>query len=259
MTGKTGVTDFESRKQLALELVQSWSIYVDAQELTAKDMPVERFFTAFGLSSHAHRLARAAFMLLDDGLVLESIPPIRTMFECALTAQWVAQVDGAVEAFFNAQDRSRRNVLEELKLISWAAGLEPDIDQARQAMDEIEKRETNAWPSFKAICEDLTPGGAEAYLSYRVMSQTSHASAMLMDHYFELATDGPVSVRRRFIVAQPDRDAWSSMALCTLVWAGQAVEYAIPGRPRRSQIQAAARTLGIPHVLRPSHTAWKRG
>ena len=89
-------------------------------------------------------------------------------------------------------------------------------------MDEVEARETNAWPSFQAICEDLNPGGADAYVSYRVMSQMSHASAPFLDQYFEIAEDEPIGVRRRSTPARPNQQAWAGIAACSLVWAGQA-------------------------------------
>ncbi len=150
-----------------------------------KSAGAERFFVAYGLSAHTHRIAVAAYELIGQDKALEAVPIVRSMFEAALTAHWVAQIDGAAEAFFNEQTRQRRNLFEGIPALGIASITPAEIETAKAALDEMEKLESNASTSFEAICADLAPGGDSAYTQYRMMCQLTHASAFLGGRYWD--------------------------------------------------------------------------
>jgi hypothetical protein len=238
---------------LATGLLESWDAYTGQQDIeaTVTDRSLPQLLVTFGLAAHAHRLARPALNLLNAGLVIESAPIVRSMYECALTAQWIAQVEGAEAAFYNQQTRMRKTMLMSI------AGLnlrQVDPEQIASSLLEIESAEaleTKAAHSFEAICNSLTPGGAQAYTQYRLMCSYSHPSALLVDHYFQ-EIEGFPRVGRRDEPEQPQPMSWAVFVLGSLVWAGQAVEYSDPNRTRENDLESVASRIGIARVLSPT-------
>ena len=81
-----------------------------------------RLHTVSGLAAHAYRTGELAARLLREGLWLEASPIVRTSYECAVTAQWAAQVPDGVQALLNEDYRSRRNMANTLKRSeAWAS------------------------------------------------------------------------------------------------------------------------------------------
>jgi hypothetical protein len=112
--------------------------------------------------------------------------------------------------------------------------------------------------SFEAMCNDLEPGGPDAYAHFRLMSSMSHPSAFLCDFY--LADDGNnpnnlAGFALRDVPDQPVAGPYLAFTVGSLIWSGRAVEYLDKQHPRRSQLRAAAKQLGITSELHPSAKA----
>lgn len=237
--------------------MDSWDAYASANDIEVRPQDLMRYYLAFGLAAHVHRLGCAVFLVLDADLALEATPMIRTMFECAVTAQWVYQVPGAAEAFLNKQEWERTRVLANLPGLGVATLSEASIAAAKKATDEFERFETNAAASFKAICDDLEPGGTSAYVNYQLMCGTSHPSTQLVDTYFVETSTYP-GLGRRATPVKSSRDGWAGIATGSLVWAGQAVAYGdLLGR-RQVDLDQVSSWLGIEAKLQPSDIAMRR-
>jgi len=107
---------------------------------------------------------------------------------------------------------------------------------------------------FHNICDDLVPGGADAYTIYRVLSQYSHASIRVVDGYLQATSTGP-GVVLRTNPAEPDAATWTNVLASCLVWAGRSNDYIDGDKTRRSELRAATNALGINSELQLSPAA----
>ncbi|WP_430336264.1 hypothetical protein [Rhodococcus sp. ACT016] len=151
------------------DLVQLWHTRAQINPDRYHDA---RLHSVSGLAAHAYRTGEVAAQLICDGQWLEAAPLVRLSFECAITAQWSALVPDGVQALLNEDYRSRRLMADTLRQSrSWAAsGLEVPTpgDEDHESFSNAQAR------SFKQMCDDLEPGGVEAYSCYRTMCWFSH-------------------------------------------------------------------------------------
>ena len=258
------VTDVEGLIDIAGDLIDSWERFVTASdEFTfgqREKRPDEgRFISVYGLAAHVHSIAQPAFQLLTDGLVLEACPLVRLMYESALSSVWLAQNEDGARAFMNKEIRARKAIADTLAKAS-APWLRERADQFPGISDPAFDSGSDAQAkNFEALCDDLTPGGADAYINYRLLSRLSHASPQVLDRYTYAGPDGDFAGLRR----DADRERESPglitfLACASLVWAGAAVDYIDPSRTRRSDTRRAAQALGIPRDLHLTYAAQQR-
>ena len=145
-----------------------------------------QFLGVHALAAHVHRLYVPGSRLLDDGWVMESLPLIRTAYQCALTAQWMAETEVAANAFFN-EDLGQRRQAEETAQRGVAESVRGGYSIAGIDLRGLETSAAGPAGNFGQLCGDLIPGGDSAYFGYRVMSMYAHPSVALVDEY--LATD----------------------------------------------------------------------
>lgn len=239
--------------QIIDELLTGWS-HGDAF-LTTRRQKRTKVSIAYGLAAHAHRLARVARDLLEAGLTLEAIPLVRTAFECALTAHWVVQMKEGDAALANEEVRSRRAFVRTLERAS--ASVAPFAGQVADYPEVAQQTNASA-RNFQQVCDDLEPGGADAYAHYRLLSQMSHASVFVVDFYLQ-PHDGPAGLSLLVEPDQPAPVAYLGFLAASLVWAGRAVDYLDSSHTRRAALRQAARELNITPDLKPSDIAWLEG
>lgn len=227
--------------------------------VTTKSESSEHLPVVFGLAAHAHRLAAAALRLYDGGLPFEAVPLIRTAYETALTAMWVAQVDDALPALLNKELKQRRKLAANLSRARWS--LTPE-DIARIGRDGYDLRETTSngvAGSFEQLCRDLTPGGIEAYGLYRFMSAYTHPTVSVIDEYLVQREEGawpPIGLS--YHSKTEDWNLWLFFLAASLVWSGRAFDFYDRSHKRRNELRRAARALEIPPKLNLSDAAWQR-
>jgi hypothetical protein len=101
---------------------------------------------------------------------------------------------------------------------------------------------------FNDVCQDLAPGGTDAYVIYRQMSHLSHASVLVADQYLEEIDHKP-GIALRLEPKEPDGRPWTHLLVASLVWAGRAIEYLDKHHRRRAQLLSTARAIGVaPHL-----------
>jgi hypothetical protein len=258
------VSHFDVLVEVARGLMDGWERFATASpEFTfgQRDRrPDEgRFISVYGLAAHVHRIGEPALRMLADDLTLEAIPLVRLMYESALTSVWLAQNEEGARAFMNKEMASRKAIAETLGKAeaAWmrrSASSIPGIDDPKfDSGSDAQAR------YFERLCDDLTPGGADAYVNYRLLSRLSHASPQLLDRYTYGGPDGDFEGLR----VEPDRSRDSRelitfYAVASLIWAGTAVDYIDPARTRRSETRAAARRIGVPRDLHLTPEARRR-
>jgi hypothetical protein len=241
------------------ELMSSWCEQGDTFTAGRPDRGWKRHQLAaiFALTAHVHRLFPVASRLLDEGCVLEAIPLIRTAYECALTAHWLAQVDDGAEAFMNRDVRSRA-AAERTAQKAVSEVLRNGGPIAGADLDKLETSAMGPAESFEQLCDDLTPGGADAYFHYRAMSMYQHPSVLLVDQYLSLSDDGTDFAAFHREPRAQESGAWRGLLTSSLIWSGRALDFFDGAHTRRSVLRRVAKELGTPDVLRLSAKAQGR-
>ncbi|MDH6681023.1 hypothetical protein M2284_005266 [Rhodococcus sp. LBL1] len=238
------------------DLVQLW--HTRAQINPDRDLDRyhdARLHSVSGLAAHAYRTGEVAAQLIRDGQWLEAAPLVRLSFECAITAQWSALVPDGVQALLNEDYRSRRLMADTLRQSrSWAAsGLEVPTpgDEDHESFSNAQAR------SFKQMCDDLEPGGVEAYSYYRTMCWFSHPTNYVTDRYAN-ETVPPLRLRRT-----PREDAATAhifeyLGVLALVLAASALNHLDADKVHADEIAQVADRVGVTGRMRLSERAQAR-
>lgn len=254
-TEPTALTSAELA-ELAQSLIVSWC-QVTHLTLPRGDRDIARAGTTHALTAHVHRLAEVALDLLNRGLVIEAMPLVRSCYESALTAHWLVQVPGAPVALANEHVRNRRNLIRTLSKSSPFLQRLGTRFEEEDPLPEDGPVPTVSARRFDQLCNDLTPGGADAYAHYRLMSSMVHPTPFLIDFYTSSDADpsNAAGFQLRNEAAQPGPMPYLAFVVASLIWAGRAVDYLDTTKARRSELRAAARRLGITSELHPSPSA----
>ncbi len=241
------------------ELLNSWPAFsaatADFHQPAARrgkrfeNPDVARIATVIGLSRHVYDTVEAANLLIQSERDNAAIPLVRMAYETALTAVWLVQSKGhhGITAFMREYSRSRKALQQDAAKATSAAFREGAASVA-DADPDLYPEEIDSVQRFRQVCLDLTPGGADAYVIYRVLSAYSHSSLSAAELYIAKHESGVPGRRDR-----PDR-ALSRALLqylmaCSLVWAGRAFSYLSHDKAHRSVLRQAARRLGITSEL----------
>lgn len=244
-------TEFPTEAELS-ELLDSLLAGWVAQPTTMTSRPRNlvkgQVLTTYTLAAHTHRVAEAAAKLWHKELHLETVPLIRSAFEYALTAQFVAQCEDGVDGFFTEQARTVRISLEQIAAAGWKG--------AAEIADRVEEWEAVDTPAalsarrFDVLCDDLEPGGKLSYAVYRNLSSLTHPSRSVVARYL---TEDQETVLQEPKPFEDKSRAWLLYLLCvSLTWAGRAIDMLLRDHPRRSELRRVARQLGIPPELQVS-------
>lgn len=207
------------------------------------------------MTAHTHYVGEAALDLLDRGRVLAAFPLVRGCFEAAVRAQWVAQTSDGYVALQNEAIRQRGKFVKTLE------GAASDV--FREAAENLGPVDIPTMPasasarSFSEICNDLVPGGADAYAFYRRMSTMTHPSVEVALHYLQ-PIDREPGIALDIEPDEPEGATWTYFVAASFVWAGRAVDFMDKHHARRSELRAAARVLGIASELQLSPRAVMR-
>lgn len=249
-------TDRLELREICEELVAAWDEWGapstisqpkarKGKTITSRDLA--RMESVIGLSRHVRETATAVRLLLDSEQSNAAIPLVRMAYECALTSVWLIQSEGdeGIKAFVDEHVRQRSNLQSTLQRAvsetfrEGASGVsDSDRSLLRGSMDSTRR--------FDLVCDDLSPGGPDAYVYYRALSSFSHASVSLTDLYFAPPVQGSPVPPPRAVPYQPFDEAFLLFLLnASLVWSGRAVTYVSREKAHRSVLRLVARRLGI--------------
>lgn len=236
---------------IARRLLASWRSLSGGSLTGSKKRPFNSHQMALvhGLCAHAHYIGEVALDLLDDGLTLAAFPLVRSCFEAAVRAQWVAQTQDGYLALQNEAIRQRTAFVRTLERAASdifrnaAPNLAPTLASVGEA--DASAR------SFSDICDDLNPGGADAYTFYRRMSTMTHPSVEVALHYLR-PVDAAPGVTLSMEPDEPEAGTWTYLVAASLVWAGRAVDFMDKHNKRRSELRSVAAELGIAPELQLS-------
>lgn len=165
------------------ELVDAWDNSPDGVAMGRREHQLIGLMV-YGLTAHAHALARSVLALDAEDLDAGIVPLVRQAMECSTTAMWL-ELTGypAVLTVLDEQSRQQRNLFDEFvksgQLHDDGAleSLEADLKSGLQSASK-------AGRAFHERCSEIS-GGATIYAVYRALSATSHAGASVVDLYLE--------------------------------------------------------------------------
>lgn len=256
-------------RQLADDLISAWD---DEGHPTEMSQPrarsgkrittsdVARMESVVGLARHVHETARAIRLLIESDHANAAVPLVRLVYECALTATWLVQSEShdGVKAFMHEYTRQQSNLQSVLRRSIVDIFREGADDVADTNMDVNLGSADNA-RRFDLICEDLAPGGTDAYLYYKALSSYSHAGVRVVDLYFSAPAPGEQVPPPR---CEPENALGEDLLLfltnASMVWSGRAVTYISKNQSYRGTLRRAARRLEVTSEIQLSNAYRKR-
>lgn len=246
------------------ELQQAWADHGDADALyqpaARRDRPFTGYDTVrlaivFGWTRHLYETARAAVLLIDNGMPNAAVPLVRQMYECALSAVWLVQSrdQHGVHAIVREHGRNRSALMNEVRNAESLTFRRTADDVADVGLGS--DRETlDTARRFRDICLDLTPGGVDLYILYRLLSSYSHASLSVTDLYYKNPDSETQVLPYRLAQARPAIPAETLLnaAAIALVWGARAYTYTSKDKTHRSIIRRLANALGVTSELQLS-------
>lgn len=248
-------TDTPDYAGIAVRLFGLWDEMLHSETFTVisgNQFDAEKSTRVLALAHHVRRLGAGALDLIDSHGPLVAVPTIRSGYECALTAMWIAQSTDAVQAWI-AQDPAMRRAMQ--KSLRAADG-----EQLRRAAEKVVGTdplgiESNSGTQADKIVEMLDDfdGGRDLYVHYRLLCGFTHASPMLTDYYLGL-DPSPGSNGYAFVPTpeEPDRTPLVLFIAASMLWALSAMRFIrknkndAGSKALRSRLRGAARELGMP-------------
>ncbi|MFF0283603.1 hypothetical protein ACFYSW_25140 [Rhodococcus aetherivorans] len=181
-------TDTPDYADIAARLFRIWDQMLHTDTFTVisgNPFDAEKATRVLALTHHVRRLGATALDLIDSHGPLVAAPTIRSGYECALTALWIAQSTDAVQAWIAQDPATRRAMQKSLRAA--------DGEQLRQVAEKVVGTdplgiESNSTTQADKIVEMLADfdGGGDLYVHYRLLCGFTHASPMLTDYYLDL-------------------------------------------------------------------------
>ncbi len=200
----------------------------------------------WGLTCHVHEQARLIRPLLDPGGIVLT-PLVRSMFENALTAQWlVVRGPKALPGWLRAGAQKKVTMGKSMLTAGWTGMTPRLVDELQSRVPEPEELAAQA-RSFEQVLNDFQ-AGPMLYVVYRHLSGLSHPSLDLVDSYSHVDPENreKVSLRRTASAEGLGNYAWT--VVWALVWSRAALDSVTHRGPARQFLDAVAREVGMPSV-----------
>lgn len=196
------------------------------------------FSVAWGLYAQAHRYARAALHLTDEGMAQEVHALVRIVLDFAVTLHWLAEAgdDGVV-----ALQRKHAGQMKEF--LRRASGTRLRVPaEAAEAFGQIavQVSDAEAASTFEGLCRRM--GRTDLYAIYGIESAFVHPSMLVSNTYNDAGARDGNSLRVR-PNADVHRGSIPLIAHC-LIWANRALDDLIVDHPARAGLERLAASIG---------------
>lgn len=247
----------ESIREVIRRVLEQWQAATRGSFAWRPDVRPVAVITVHGLVAHCHRLAEAVLLLDSKGYRLEVNPLVRAAYESALTAAWLAHVPDAPEAFVNKEWDNRRRQLAGIEA-AWGNEIpEAEVDAAVAQLPgephpTLSKKSAD---NFERLCEDLDPGGKQAYGIYRMLCSNAHPSAWVAEHYLRLGAEGELPKLLNYPNRFGDDDTFELQMLgASVVWSERAMLSLAeaPSAELLNKLESASNELGVAAELTAS-------
>jgi hypothetical protein len=181
-TPGAALPSIEASLRLLQELLDLWQDNYPTTLPVFEERPI-RGFSALSHVDHASKLTESVIALATSEMFVQLVPLVRMTLECAVTAAWFATASGSGDAALHEGTRLRRAlVVDTSKYLGTnpAAAL-ASLDAAKAELGDVDPTEAKY---FERRCKSME-GGESLYISYRRLSEYSHAGSLLLDYYLQ--------------------------------------------------------------------------
>ena len=250
-----GLIDPQRLRELASGMLHQWHSQENLEVKRVRLSQPHQIYAIHSMAAHVHHLAPAVLRLDEEIDHIVATPLVRLAYESALTAQWLMLRPDAANAFMNEDVRKRRATVANLSRS--ASHVLNQGSVAGHDLDALETSASGVARNFDQLCAELHHGYLDAYVYYRLLSWHAHPSVALVDDYLEPRGDDEWPVMLRVPNFGPSPYVLYFL-VCSMVWAGRAVDVFDADRRRRRELRSVARELGIPDVFNLSAEAQQK-
>ncbi|MCF8572329.1 DUF5677 domain-containing protein [Gordonia sp. HY002] len=249
--------------EIADDLIERWHSYLD-REPVSKSIDLVRVGCLYGLAMNNTKLLDFIAQSHREGVSpLILMPLVRTAYETGITAQWIAQVQDAPNAWINESRRQSAGLVRSLR--------GSNNDTFRSAADQVERARVayadlpgpasarTVATSFRQICDEIGVGADGSYQYYKLLCAFTHPSVDVADEY--VAQDQTNPTTSLVALREPKfdaTDAWLFLAVAATVWAQMSFQYRAKDNILRNFLRSVSRELGIVLDLKPTEKSWLR-
>ncbi|MDP3951153.1 hypothetical protein [Microbacterium sp.] len=219
-----------------------------ASRFSGKDLT--RLAIVKGLACYVFDTGKAISTLHAARQINAMIPLVRLAYESALNVSLLVQSldQHGVDAFMHEYSRQRA-------ALQLSASRSPS-EVFREGAPDVSgidgspfKDSHDSVRHFHQICEDLTPGGPDAYLYYRLLSAYSHPGVGVTDLYFE---DNGQPGLPTFLGEAKEALPGGMLLFFTaasLLWSARAYSYLTRDQADRDFLRSVGRRIGVADSL----------
>lgn len=233
-------------RSVALGLLEDWESWSPDGAQVSLDIREEvgtrKAQFLLPLIFHTFRLGAVSTPLLDQGLILESTPLVRAMYEHGLMTLWGFHVPDGIGALVNSSSRKLIGLAKALDAMHLPAN-QAGTDTASQLEPRLVNMPTTSDSRYQQICDDFVGFGIDAYGHYRTLSTYTHPGIAIISRYVQSS-----KINAEVLNNRPNQEGevhnWWLTAV-SLLWAARVYDLLQVGTPRRDELRAHALILNV--------------
>ena len=246
MSDDPSAADLPTIRRVVEDLCDMWERDQERPEVLSFSgtLDAKRAIGIHTLAHHGTRLARAMLVLESNGMSSEAVPTVRLIFECGITAAWLLLTPGSGDAFIKDGALQRRRAQEGMIRIGHITDDAESYAESVGVLDAYAKNGPQPAFQMEQRCKALSTGDS-LYVTYRALSNLSHAGMGMADVYARADTASPIGLSFYPPGDYEPRAATYGIGAALLLLAINADEQARAKPRRTTQIARAAKRLGV--------------
>ena len=247
----------ELSSEFLRKLVALWKDAAgENREVQVLDGSPTRAVSALAHADHAVALTEAVLLLAEHAMLVQAVPLVRLTVECGVTAAWWSVTPRSGEAANHEAARLRLAMVTDMAKLAGpvaAADAQESIADVRKMVAELKDDESLEAGKFIDRVGSLA-GANWVYAYYRLLSAFSHAGALLLDHYVELAPNTRLGWAYKTDPVFEHAETLLALQPIALLLAMKASDDLTVGHPRRVRLNEIATRMGTEAVIRRGDT-----
>lgn len=200
-----------------------------------------------GLETSVLEAAYAVLALRRADLHSAAAVHIRKTLEFSVVAQWIHVTPNGLDAFLHESERNTDKLVDE----AIAANVLVPGDVAALLVKEasVAPDEAKVMRQFKKVADTFGVGSG-IYMMYRSLSGHCHPNVGAIVQHLEDAPESTGGVAIHLHGGSANSAHYFTLA-ASLLWAARPVDSRTKFKPRKADLQAISRRLGVPSQLKP--------
>ena len=204
-----------------------------------------QFAAIIALNSYIHGATWRIHDGISEHFYPSDIAVVRSIYEAAMTAVWLAKEPEAVNAWTRELSRNRKRMRHLALRSSNFADMADIMDLVEPDPSWPEASEASAAEARNVEALARRFPLADAYILYKMLCEMTHPTVALVDQYLSPGT-GEAGFAFHVHGRPRTDDIWAWLVAVCALWSSRLVDHYTPGSPHRSRLRAIARQLDVP-------------